>query len=105
MVPEPALALRLLRRGAGIWFVLRAMLLFAGMLTRTDAASAGTLFVLDPRTLVALLAVVGGTGVVVTRRAHETVFLANLGVAPAVMVALLVIPTVVAELALGMLVR
>lgn len=99
------MALRLLRRGAATWFLVRAMLVLVGLFTRTGEQPAGALFILDPRTMVGLFAVTGAAAMIDTRRRHEHLFLANLGVSQVTAICYLLTPTLVAELVLGMMIR
>jgi hypothetical protein len=99
------MALRLLRRGAVAWVLLRTMLFFGGLFTRSGEQHLGALFVLDPRTMIGLFAVIGIAAMIDTRRKHEHAFLANLGVSQVTATVYLLVPTLIGELALGMVIR
>ena len=98
------MALRLLRRGAVAWLLVRTMLFFIGLFTRPGEQPVNALFVLDPRTMIGLFAVIGGAAMIDTRRRNEHVFLANLGVSQVTTACYLLAPTLLAELVLGMVI-
>jgi len=96
-LPERRLALGFVWRGCLLWVLARSILL------AVQVAGGGTLppALIPPLTPAAALGVVlavGGLGMLESRRLNEHRFLANLGVSPAVVALLVMLPAVCGEI-------
>jgi len=98
-LPEARLAGDLLRRGALVWGVLRLLLTFASLLAGGDPVVH-----LAPGAAFALVLVTGGVRFVGARWRNEPYILANLGVSPAVAVALSMAPAALGESLLALII-
>jgi len=103
-LPERRLALGIVWRGCLLWVLGRGTLLaieFAGSGTPPP-----TLFPrLTPAAALGVVLVVGGLGMLESRRVNEHRFLANLGVSPAVVAMLVMLPAVCGEILCAVLSR
>jgi hypothetical protein len=95
--PSRRLTFALVRRGLLFWVLARVMLLVVGIAT----SGAGTAHRLSPLSATTLVLIVGTLGVLESRRLNEHRFFANLGVSPVAVGLLVMLPALIAEIAIG----
>lgn len=99
--PARRLTIALVRRGLLFWVLARTMLLVVGIAT----SGAATAHHLSPLTATTLVLIVGTLGVLESRRLNEHRFFANLGVSPVATGLLVMLPALIAEIALALVLQ
>jgi hypothetical protein len=99
--PARRLTFALVRRGLLFWILARAMLLVVGIAT----SGAATAHRLTPHAAIALVLIVGTLGLLESRRLNEHRFFANLGVSPVATGLLVMLPALIAEIALALVLQ
>jgi hypothetical protein len=91
-VPNSLVLRTYLVRGALLWIVTRAIITGALLLAGSSALR------LSPAAFIEVVLLIVALGWIETRRRHESVFLANLGVSPLVLSTLFGVPALLGEL-------
>jgi hypothetical protein len=102
IVPERWMTLMLLRRGTMLWLLARGALAASGSAGHALGLG-GSAFTFAPAATFALLVVVGALAVLESRRVNEHRFFANLGVSPAAVGIISLLPCVIGEVVIRLI--